>query len=425
MKFRKGFRIVSFLNGPHGAFKRNFFACAGWLGTLLVTGQSVLAKEVFHGFKHHEFKTTMRRTGWYARKGWPDKEFMHDPLFDFTDGLGLKELDAVQTFLDRRRSAMGEENYNIDMLYVDGKKAHLALEQGDQALFDKLFEQYQHHADTILARFHEYSQGEKITEETSPALIPDFSTAHAARSLEDFAELMREKGYTWYVISGTFLGLIRDQGFIPHDYDIDVGINAEGLDFERLCDTVRQSRQFELVKIEKASVLTVSEAGERGIEYVPTIIKAVHQNSIMMDIFVHYKKGDIRWHGTEKHCWSNLEYSLSDYELAGISVKGPTDADTYLRENYGDWRTPRADFNSSVDTPNLVPTKNLLSIAFFLSKSMQLQKKQPNAAHQLLTMLKTRRIITTDNQLRGAWFFEPSEIPSQNSEPSRIDDVAY
>ncbi|MFC0336343.1 LicD family protein [Kushneria avicenniae] len=416
MKLRKGFRIVSFLNGPHGWLKRNVFACAGWLGTMLVTSQPVLAREVFTGFRHSEFKTTMRRTGWYARKGWPGREFMHDPLFDFTDGLETRELDALQAFLDKRRCAIGEENYSIDMLYLHGKKAHLALEEGDQKQFDRLFEQYQNYAGTILAWFDERSAGSKTSLEKAPAIIADFSTAHAARSLEDFAELMKEEGYNWYVISGTFLGLIRDKGFIPHDYDIDVGINAEGLDFEQLCNTVRQSEKFELVKIERASVLKTDNNGTRGIEYIPTIIKAVHHNSIMMDIFVHYKKGQIRWHGTEKHCWSNLDYSLKDYELAGIPVKGPADADIYLRENYGDWRTPRSDFNSSVDTPNLVPTKNLLSIAFFLSKSMQLQKKQPDAASQLLDMLTARQIITTDCRLREHWFFEPSEVFSQDSE---------
>lgn len=424
MKFRKGFRIVSFLNGPHGSLKRNFFAYAGWLGTLLVTGQSVLAKEVFNGFKHHEFKTTMRRTGWYARKGWPGKELMHDPLFDFSDGLDLKELDAMQRFLDRRRDALGDESYNIDMLYVYGKKAHIALEQNDQSRFEKLFLEYHECANFLLAQFQKYSVEQKSVFESAPEIIADFSAELAGKSLKDFAALMNAEGYTWYVISGTFLGLIRDKGFIPHDYDIDVGVNAEGLNFEKLCNTVRQSQNFELVKIEKASMLTMDDKGRRGITYMPTIIKAVHRNSIMVDIFVHYKKGAIRWHGTEKHCWSNLEYSLSDYELAGVSVKGPTDADTYLRENYGDWRTPRADFNSSVDTPNLVPTKNLLSIAFFLSKSMQLQKKQPDTANQLLGMLRKRQIITAANTLRDSWFFEPSENPVQNGKSTLINDTA-
>jgi hypothetical protein len=44
-------------------------------------------------------------------------------------------------------------------------------------------------------------------------------------------------------------------------------------------------------------------------------------------------------------------------EIRGVSVPLPADADRYLTENYGDWRTPRPAFDAFTDdAPNLEVT---------------------------------------------------------------------
>ena len=43
---------------------------------------------------------------------------------------------------------------------------------------------------------------------------------------------------------------------------------------------------------------------------------------------------------------------LEEREFLGRTHLIPKDYDTYLTENYGDWRTPKVAFDSAFDTPN-------------------------------------------------------------------------
>ena len=61
-------------------------------------------------------------------------------------------------------------------------------------------------------------------------------------------------------------------------------------------------------------------------------------------------------------------FDLADYTLAGVPVLGPADADRYLTENYGDWRTPVTEFNCTTGTPNLVISRTFRSVALFLTR---------------------------------------------------------
>ena len=62
----------------------------------------------------------------------------------------------------------------------------------------------------------------------------DFSVDDARTALADLAAALPVDEWRWYVISGTFLGLVREGGFLAHDYDIDVGVTADPEHPERL-----------------------------------------------------------------------------------------------------------------------------------------------------------------------------------------------
>lgn len=56
--------------------------------------------------------------------------------------------------------------------------------------------------------------------------------------LDDFMQVCGENGFTWFAHSGTGLGALRHQGFIPWDDDIDVGLPRR--DYDRLIQIFKE-----------------------------------------------------------------------------------------------------------------------------------------------------------------------------------------
>ena len=171
----------------------------------------------------------------------------------------------------------------------------------------------------------------------------DFSVEDARTALVDLADALPVEQWRWYVISGTFLGIVREGGFLAHDYDIDVGVTFDPEHPEVLDDLVaalRRSPRYVVKKLDDAQTVVEVEPGRYAVERAPALVKLIHENGINVDVFVHHRDGDRLWHGSSIHRWENSAFDLTDYTLAGVPVLGPADADRYLTENYGDWRTP-------------------------------------------------------------------------------------
>ena len=75
-------------------------------------------------------------------------------------------------------------------------------------------------------------------------------------------------------------------------------------------------------------------------------------------------------------------------------VLGPADADRYLTENYGDWRTPVTEFNCTTGTPNLVISRTFRSVALFLTRLAHFAHGDPGE------YAKLRATLVADGMLR-------------------------
>lgn len=102
---------------------------------------------------------------------------------------------------------------------------------------------------------------------------------------------------------------------------------------------------------------------------VPALYKIMHSSGVEVDIFMHHLEGGQRWHGSARHRWWNVAFETAPYDLAELTVFGSADANTYLRENYGDWRPPKTAFNCSTGTPNVSFNRKLVSIVPFLTQA--------------------------------------------------------
>lgn len=98
------------------------------------------------------------------------------------------------------------------------------------------------------------------------------------------------------------------------------------------------------------------------------MIKLHHNSGVQVDIFIHFEEGPVYWHGSSLHRWDNLKFDLVEREFLGLNVLAPREADRYLTENYGDWRTPVKQFNCSTGTPNVAISDSCKTRCYFLKR---------------------------------------------------------
>ena len=363
----KSYSLLNFLNRSHSPAFRYGVGGAAYAGTLAVTGRPSIARLVRTQFVEDETKYAFRLAGWVLRRGWPAVETVTDDFFDFTLGAGPADLESLEAFIAHRRDALPEHLWRADDLFVRAARIHAQLDAGARDI-DTLRDDFRAHADDLLAIIST-ARGEPAGPASDRA--GDFSVEDARTALADLAEALPVEQWRWYVISGTFLGIVREGGFLAHDYDIDVGVTFDPAHPEVLDDLVaalRRSPRYVVKKLDDAQTVVETEPGRYAVERAPALVKLIHENGINVDVFVHHLEGDRVWHGSSIHRWENSAFDLADYVLAGVPVLGPADADRYLTENYGDWRTPVTQFNCTTGTPNLVITRSFRSVALFLTR---------------------------------------------------------
>ena len=363
----KSYSLLNVLNRSHSPAFRYGVGGAAYAGTLAVTGRPSIARLVRTQFVEDETKYAFRLAGWVLRRGWPAVETVTDDFFDFTLGAGPADLESLEAFIAHRRDALPEHLWRADDLFVRAARIHAQLDAGARDI-DTLRDDFRAHADDLLAIIST-ARGEPAGPASDRA--GDFSVEDARTALADLAEALPVEQWRWYVISGTFLGIVREGGFLAHDYDIDVGVTFDPAHPEVLDDLVaalRRSPRYVVKKLDDAQTVVETEPGRYAVERAPALVKLIHENGINVDVFVHHLEGDRLWHGSSIHRWENSAFDLADYVLAGVPVLGPADADRYLTENYGDWRTPVTQFNCTTGTPNLVITRSFRSVALFLTR---------------------------------------------------------
>ncbi|HQA14889.1 MAG TPA: hypothetical protein PLD94_12030, partial [Ornithinibacter sp.] len=340
-----------------------------------------------------ETKYAFRLAGWVLRRGWPQVETVTDDFFDFTLGATPADLESLEAFIAHRRDALPEHLWRADDLFVRAARIHAQLDAGARDIVS-LREDFRAHADDLLALISSAQGGPSAPASDREG---DFSVDDARTALVDLADALPVQQWRWYVISGTFLGIVREGGFLAHDYDIDVGVTFDPQHPEVLDDLVaalRRSPRYVVKKLDDAQTVVEVEPGRFTVERAPALVKLIHENGINVDVFVHHLEGDRLWHGSSIHRWENSAFDLADYMLAGVPVLGPADADRYLTENYGDWRTPVTQFNCTTGTPNLVITRSFRSVALFLTRLAHFAHGDPGEYARL------RATLIQDGMLR-------------------------
>jgi hypothetical protein len=176
--------------------------------------------------------------------------------------------------------------------------------------------------------------------------------------LEALLGVASKTGAQVFVISGTLLGLYRNGRILGHDHDIDLGVIAGDNKFAELLQSLLSLPGARLSAVELNSTEQILNPWLPKDAATP-IHKFAFDNparpsfQFHVDLFVHWAQGDFLVHGNQRTLWLNRKFDLAPLKVGSHSFLAPRDIETYLTENYGDFRTENRDFANGTDCPNI------------------------------------------------------------------------
>lgn len=171
--------------------------------------------------------------------------------------------------------------------------------------------------------------------------------------LQAVDKAMAEAGKPYTLVYGSLLGAVREKGFIPHDYDIDIALWADE-DYSSVFNALRK------IGFEPCRRIEV-DSGVFGLE------QTWKYKGVYIDFFFFFPAGDGTYYGTEFYCqpgcrnWTEsisrfgglqvlktllpLRKQTERVPFEGIEVSVTIDALAFIKEYYGpSWRTPDPSF---------------------------------------------------------------------------------
>lgn len=339
----------TYLNDRHPKPVRMIVAALGGGATFLLTVRPVLAREVARTLWADDFTLGLRRLSWYARTSWLGLNISRDPFFVFCRDLSRPELAAMRGFLEARAPRLAPAVLCMDRLSISATEMMIAF---GGPHYPALHARFQREANDALGQIIATPPQTSVAAPQPSPVQADFSLADAEQALRDIVGLLDQNGIECFILSGTFLGAVREGGILAHDYDIDLGVMADSVDIERLSALLHESAPHVCLTAEDQIAYVQDPVDGLRSQSLPVFFKIRHTSGVLVDIFVHYREGDVIWHGSSQSRWDNSAFTLAPYDIAGVTVLGPKDADRYLTENYGDWRVPKVDFHCAIDTTN-------------------------------------------------------------------------
>jgi hypothetical protein len=349
-------------------------AGAGLVGLVISLdwrSSAVLFRGIFRG---DDLKSEMRRLSWMGKRGWLTLPMPKDPMFEFCHGLTPAHLQTLNNRLKRlsarKNAPLAVELDRLRILatlaqYAAENDVGEAVRKATSDAFQAHYDQLAEHIKWLDLTTHRPSKPSDPPAE-QPKTPKGMDPANALGAFKELHALFAVHKLPWFAIAGTFLGIYREGGFIKNDLDIDIAVMGEDVGLGHLLETLNTSAAFHVSRVEhQCDVQSATQPINR-----PAFVRVIHKGGINIDIFLHFQSGDKLCHGTAALLWENTLFELAPYTVYDLDVLGPSNADVYLSETYGDWQIPATDYNYHRDMPSLTGARNFLGAEYLLRRDV-------------------------------------------------------
>ncbi len=209
--------------------------------------------------------------------------------------------------------------------------------------------------DDILSNFS-FNKTRHERDESQEAVAPKrkeparFDVNRASEALRSLAQIFKDNGHQFFLVSGTLLGYAREGQFLSHDKDIDVGVIGWKNQYD-ICLALQKSGEF--------SFSPTFLKGDRTY-YLPVMHNAT---SRWIDVFIYYPQDDKLVTGVDFFFGQKQRFAFTPFELRPVNFLGvdmyvPDDVERNLEENYGNWKVSDPAYLSHLESPSTVDKGN-------------------------------------------------------------------
>ncbi|ARS51757.1 hypothetical protein [Kushneria konosiri] len=411
IELEKSYRLLRFLNASKPHWFKVLFGYFSKLYLFVLGLPPAYRQDTFNlVFEDNGIKIAVRRFIWALHTSWVPIHMRSDYFFDISEHLGKKASLSLVEWLEDNKHILGFER---SIWCADLASGLIDKQHENELTFrltpdDESYQYDRHFKSNINSAVHDIDRLLEKEMETSKVihfkkLKDSFNKEEAYSALRDTRALFTALGWEWFVISGTFLGAVREQDFLGHDYDIDIGVLYEEFDMAALSAAVNESESWS-IKSSSQCLYRTPQANDDVIYHrmeKPILVKIKHHTGLIVDVFIHVRESGLLWHGSAIHRWDNKDFGVAEYFLGKESVKGPDEPDRYLTENYGDWRTPVKKFDCSIDPPNISYSNTAKSVSYLLKVTYRflLNGEREQARRYIDTMTEKGVLARRDGHL--------------------------